>query len=216
MSRFRDRFDDGCWSEICPPKKRIDVLLKWAELVFKYRADIALLDSLEMGKPISAALYDAETFAPQFMRTVAGFADKLFGFSAPLQSGTLCFNTYEPRGVVGAITPWNFPVVNAVIKLAPALAAGNTVVLKPSELSPSSALKLAELALEAGLPEGVLNVVPGQGATVGAALAAHRDVNMLSFTGSTATGRKVHGTRRPVERQTLAVGVWREIAAGRV
>jgi acyl-CoA reductase-like NAD-dependent aldehyde dehydrogenase len=125
------------------------------------------------------------------LRSWAGFADKLLGASAPLSSGTLAFNIYEPRGVIGAITPWNFPVVNAVYKCGPALAAGNTIVLKPSELSPSSALKLAELALEAGLPEGVFNVVPGLGSTVGAALALHPGVDLLSFTGSTATGRKI-------------------------
>src|SRR5262249_21516591 len=109
----------------------------------------------------------------------------------PLSGRSLSFNTYEPRGVIGAITPWNFPTVQAVIKLAPALAAGNTIVLKPSELSPSSALKLAELALEAGVPDGVLNVVPGLGTTVGTALALHPGVDLLSFTGSTATGRKL-------------------------
>jgi acyl-CoA reductase-like NAD-dependent aldehyde dehydrogenase len=186
----RQRFDGGCWSEL-PPMRRVEVLLKWADLIVGNEAQIALLDTLEMGKPIQAARHDAQWLAPQIMRSVAGFADKLLGVSAPLQSKTLSFNTYEPRGVVGAITPWNFPAVNAVMKLAPALAAGNTVVLKPSELSSSSALKIAELGLEAGLPEGVLNVVPGLGSTVGAALAMHRSVDLLSFTGSTLTGRKI-------------------------
>jgi acyl-CoA reductase-like NAD-dependent aldehyde dehydrogenase len=162
-----------------------------ADLIVEKKAELALLDCLEMGKPISAALADAEAFAPRRLRSWAGLADKLVGASEPLSSGALTFNTYEPRGVVGAITPWNFPTVNAVFKFGPALAAGNTVVLKPSELSPSSALKLAELALEAGVPEGVLNVVPGLGSTVGTALALHPDVNLLSFTGSTATGRNI-------------------------
>jgi acyl-CoA reductase-like NAD-dependent aldehyde dehydrogenase len=186
----RQRFDDGCWSEL-PPARRAEILMKWADLIVQHKEEIALLDTLEIGKPIQAALFDAESFAPNLLRSWAGFADKLLGTSAPLGLGTLLFNTYEPRGVVGAITPWNFPSVNAVFKCGPALAAGNTVVLKPSELSPSSALKLAELALEAGVPEGVLNVVPGLGGTVGTALALHPDVNMLSFTGSTATGRKI-------------------------
>jgi acyl-CoA reductase-like NAD-dependent aldehyde dehydrogenase len=186
----RQRFDDGCWSEM-PPARRVEILLKLADLIVQHRAEIALLDTLEMGKPIQAALYDAETIAPWLLRSWAGFADKLFGASAPITSGTLSFNVYEPRGVVGAITPWNFPLVCAVYKFAPALAAGNTLVLKPSELSQSSALKLAELSLEAGVPEGVLNVVPGLGSTVGAALALNPHVNMLSFTGSTPTGRKV-------------------------
>ena len=186
----RQRFNEGCWSE-WPPARRVEILLKLADLIVRHKAELALLDSLEMGKPIQAALYDAETYAPSLLRSWAGFADKLLGVSAPLNSGTLLLNTYEPRGVVGAITPWNFPSVNAVYKFGPALAAGNSVVLKPSEVSPSSALKLAELALEAGVPEGVLNVVPGLGATVGSALALHPDVDLLSFTGSTSTGRKI-------------------------
>lgn len=186
----RKRFEEGCWSEL-PPARRAAVLMRLADLIVQHKEEIAVLDGLEMGKPIQAALYDAETYAPMLLRSWAGFADKLLGTVAPLNSGTLYFNTYEPRGVVGAITPWNFPAVNSVYKFGPALAAGNTVVLKPSELAPSSALKLAELALEAGLPEGVLNVIPGLGATVGMALALHPDVDMLSFTGSTATGRKI-------------------------
>jgi acyl-CoA reductase-like NAD-dependent aldehyde dehydrogenase len=186
----RERFEDSCWSDL-PPMRRAEILLKLADLVVQDKAELALLDTLEMGKPIRAALYDAEQFAPLLLRSCAGFADKLLGASTPLSSRTLAFNTYEPRGVVGAITPWNFPIVNAVFKLAPALAAGNTVVLKPSELASSSALKLAELALEAGVPEGVLNVVPGLGSTVGIALALHTDVDLLSFTGSTVTGRRI-------------------------
>jgi acyl-CoA reductase-like NAD-dependent aldehyde dehydrogenase len=154
----RRRFNDGCWSEL-PQVRRIDVLLKLADLVVQYKNDIALRDTLEMGKPIRASLFDAESLVPTLLRSTASFADKLFGASAPLNSRTLMFNTWEPRGVVGAITPWNFPSANVALKLAPALAAGNTVVLKPSELASSSALKLAELALQAGLPEGVLNVV---------------------------------------------------------
>ena len=186
----RRRFNEGCWSKLAPPR-RAEVLLRLADLIVKHKAELALLDSLEMGKPIQAALYDAEQFAPTLLRSWAGLADKLVGESAPSSGGTLVYNTYEPRGVIGAITPWNFPSVNAVLKLGPALAAGNTLVLKPSEVSPSSALKIAELALEAGVPQGVLNIVPGLGSTVGAALALHPDVNMLSFTGSTAAGRKI-------------------------
>lgn len=186
----RERFDDGCWSDLSPVQ-RAEVLLKLADLIVEHKETLALLDTLEMGKPITAALYDVEKLAPTLLRSCAGFADKLLGVSAPSDAKTVSFNTYEPRGVIGAITPWNFPAVNAVIKFAPALAAGNTVVLKPSELSSSSALKLAELAVQAGLPAGVLNVVPGLGSTVGAALALHPDVSLLSFTGSTITGRRI-------------------------
>lgn len=186
----RQRFDEGCWSELIPAQ-RAAVLFRLADLIVQHKAELALLDTLEMGKPIRAALYDAEQFAPSLLRSCADLTDKLFGVSTSLGSRSVSFNTYEPRGVVGAITPWNFPSVNAVIKFAPALAAGNAVVLKPSELASSSALRLAELAIEAGLPPGVLNVVPGLGSTVGSALALHPDVDLLSFTGSTATGRKI-------------------------
>lgn len=186
----RQRFEDGSWSEL-PPARRAEALLRLADLIVERRNGFALLDSLEMGKPIQAAVHDAEHFAPYFLRSAASFADKLFGATAPLNRHTIEFNSYEPRGVVGLITPWNFPLANVAIKLGPALAAGNTVVLKPSELAASSALKLAELALEAGIPEGVINVVPGLGNTVGAALASHWDVDLVSFTGSTSTGRRV-------------------------
>jgi acyl-CoA reductase-like NAD-dependent aldehyde dehydrogenase len=186
----RQRSDDGSWSEL-PGSRRGAILLKLADLIVEHKDEIALLDSVEMGKPIQQALYDAETLAAMVLRSSAMFADKVLGGTAPMTTGGLAFSVYEPRGVVGAICPWNFPSLNAVIKVAPALAAGNTMVLKPSELSPSSALKLAELALNAGVPEGVLNVVPGVGKTVGEALALHPDVDVLSFTGSTATGRRI-------------------------
>jgi acyl-CoA reductase-like NAD-dependent aldehyde dehydrogenase len=186
----RLRFDQGCWSGISPAT-RSEVLLRWADLIVENKRELALLDTLEMGKPIQSSRQDAAAVAPALLRTFANFATQLLGSSAPLRTGVLSFNTFEPRGVVAAITPWNFPLVNAVIKCGAALAAGNSVVLKPSELSPSSALRLAELALEAGLPEGVLNVVPGLGATAGTALGLHPDVDLLSFTGSTSIGRKI-------------------------
>jgi acyl-CoA reductase-like NAD-dependent aldehyde dehydrogenase len=186
----RARFEDGSWSGL-PPGRRGEILFRLADLIAEHKEELALLDCLEMGKPIQAALFDAEVFATGLLRAWAGYADKLTGETLPLTPGTLALNVWEPRGVVGAITPWNFPIVNAVFKVGPALAAGNTMVLKPSELSPSSALRLAELALEAGLPAGVLNVVPGLGETVGEALALHPDVDFLSFTGSTATGRRI-------------------------
>lgn len=198
----RRRFDDGCWSAL-PAQRRIDGLLKLAGLIREHSAELALLDTLEMGKPIQAALHDAQTLCVEHLRSWAGLADKLLGMTAPLTGDALSFNVYEPRGVVAAITAWNFPSFNAVFKIAPALAAGNTVVLKPSELSPSSALKIAELALQAGLPEGVLNVVPGLGSTVGVALACHRDVDLVSFTGSTATGRAIMELRARLSARPL-------------
>ena len=178
------------WSEMSPAT-RCSILRELADLIVAHKSELALLDSLEMGKPISAALHEAEFLAAAYLRSWAGFGDKLFGVSAPLGSSDLTFNTYEPRGVIAAITAWNFPMLNAIYKAGPILAAGNAVVLKPSELTPSSALKLAELALEAGVPAGVFNVVPGLGSTVGAALANNSDVDMISFTGSTVTGRAI-------------------------
>ena len=186
----RQRFNDGCWHEL-PAVRRGEILIKLADLIVAHKDELALLDNLEMGKPMQAALFDAGYVAPYLLRSWAGFADKLLGMSAPLMPRTVAFNAYEPRGVVGAIVPWNFPTTNAVVKIGPALAAGNTVVLKPSELASGSALRIAELALEAGVPEGVLNVVPGLGSSAGVALASHMDVDLLSFTGSTATGRKI-------------------------
>jgi len=186
----RRAFEDGRWSQLSA-LKRADILIRLADLIVKHKAEIAILDTLEMGKPITASLYDAAHFGPELLKSWAGFADKLVGEAAPLIGGAMATSVYEPRGVVAAITPWNFPLVNAVFKLGPALAAGNTMVIKPSELSPSSALKVAELALEAGLPEGVLNIVPGLGSSVGEVLALHKAVDMLSFTGSTGTGRKI-------------------------
>jgi acyl-CoA reductase-like NAD-dependent aldehyde dehydrogenase len=186
----RRRFEDGSWSGL-PPAERAEVLMRFADLVAEHAEQLALLDSLEMGKPIQTTLFDAREYAPGLLRAWAGFADKLVGETAPLMEGSFYVNVFEPRGVVGAITPWNFPALNAVYKIGPALAAGNAMVLKPSELSSGSALRLAELAIEAGVPAGVLNVVPGLGTTVGEALAAHPGVDMLSFTGSTVTGRKI-------------------------
>jgi len=186
----RRRFSDSSWSGL-PLAKRAEILRKFGDLIAQNKEEIAILDCLEMGKPIKAALFDAEVIAPTLLRSWIGAIDKLTGEAAPLSVGSIAFNTYEPRGVVGAIAPWNFPSVNAVLKVGPALAAGNSVVLKPSELSCGSALKLAELAVIAGIPEGVFNVVPGTGASAGAALALHSDIDLLSFTGSTVTGRKI-------------------------
>lgn len=188
----RERFTEGCWSRL-PALRRKEILFKFADIVEERADELALLDSLEMGKPIAQSLFDSGQTCPYGIRAWAEFADKLVGETAPFGTGVLSFNTYEPRGVVGAITPWNFPAQCAIVKMAPALAAGNSLVLKPSELCPSSALLLAEMALEAGVPEGVVNVVPGLGSTAGAALALHPDVDFLAFTGSTATGRKIMG-----------------------
>jgi acyl-CoA reductase-like NAD-dependent aldehyde dehydrogenase len=180
----------GSWRRTAPDRRKA-LLLAWTVLVRREADTLALMNSLEMGKPIGAARAELAAGA-DLLQFYAELADKIYGELTPTDSGHLLAMTQrEPRGVVGVITPWNFPVNTALCALAPALAAGNTVVLKPSEVSPSSALRLARLALEAGLPPGVLNVVPGRGATAGAALARHADVDKLHFTGSTAVGRRL-------------------------
>jgi 4-guanidinobutyraldehyde dehydrogenase/NAD-dependent aldehyde dehydrogenase len=151
--------------------------------------ELALLETLDMGKPIADS---TRIDIPAAARCISWFAeaiDKVYDEVAPTGPEALALITREPVGVVGAIVPWNFPLLMACWKLGPALATGNSVVLKPSEKSPLTAIRVAALALEAGLPEGVLNVVPGFGQTAGKALALHRDVDCIAFTGSTATGR---------------------------
>lgn len=185
----RRAFVDGRWRNQ-PPLVRKAVMLRLAELVERQRTELALMDCLEMGKTITDALGDVDV-AAGFFRFYGESIDKIESPVAPSSSETLAFNLYEPLGVVGAIIPWNYPVINAALKLAPILAMGNSVVLKPSEITSMTALRLGDLALEAGVPEGVINVVPGTGETVGAAIAAHPDIDMVTFTGSTRTGRSV-------------------------
>ncbi len=186
----RHAFADGRWAGQAPAARK-KVLQRFAEKVLAARDELALLDTLDMGKPIQYALsVDVAATA----RTLAWYGeaiDKVYDEIAPTAASSLAMITREPMGVVGVIVPWNYPLIMAAWKLGPALATGNSVVLKPSEKSPFSALRLAELALEAGLPPGVLNVVPGFGHEAGEALALHMDVDAIGFTGSTRTGRRM-------------------------
>jgi acyl-CoA reductase-like NAD-dependent aldehyde dehydrogenase len=173
-----------------PPSARRDLLLRLADLMAGAAAELAALQSLEMGQPFKAARAGVAA-AAEWFRYYAGWADKLDGLVAPVAPGTaLDYTIPEPYGVVAAIIPWNGPVISLALKVAPALAAGNTVVLKPPELAPFSSLRFARLAAEAGLPPGVLNVIPG-GADAGAALCRHHGVAKISFTGGSNTGRAV-------------------------
>jgi 4-(gamma-glutamylamino)butanal dehydrogenase len=186
----RTAFEDGRWSRQAPTYRKA-VLLRLAELVEAHTDELALTISLEMGKPITIA---RSVELPAFVKTLrwyAEVADKLVDELPHVDPGALAMVTREPVGVVGAIVPWNFPLTMAGWKLAPALVMGNSVVLKPAEATPSSALRVAELALEAGLPPGVLNVVPGLGAEAGQALGRHPDVDVLAFTGSGETGARL-------------------------
>ncbi|MDX3925781.1 MAG: aldehyde dehydrogenase [Shinella sp.] len=184
----RAAFEDGRWSGR-PPAERKAVLLKLADLIRANGIELALLDSLDMGKLVmDAATIDVPGSAAIF-QWYAEAIDKLYDEVAPAGPGNLALVRREPLGVVGAVVPWNFPLDMATWKCAPAIAMGNSVVLKPAEQSPLSALRLAELAIEAGLPEGVLNVVPGFGEAAGKALGLHPDVDCISFTGSTQVGK---------------------------
>jgi acyl-CoA reductase-like NAD-dependent aldehyde dehydrogenase len=186
----RSAFEGTGWSDISP-QARAGKLLRLAELIVRDHEELALRDTLEMGKPISAALSDIGGFAPVICRYYAECADKIYGEVPASDRGSIAFSLREPRGVVAAVAPWNYPLPNAIIKAVPALAAGNCVVLKPSEMTPGSALRFGELALEAGLPAGVLNVIPGDGVETGASLVSHPDIDMVTFTGSTQAGRAI-------------------------
>lgn len=176
---------------MCPPENRKALLARVAAGMRAASAELALLDSLEMGMPISMSLAQVGS-AADFLMYYAELADKIFGEVAPADPRNILAMTYpEARGVIGVISPWNYPLLTAISAIAPALAAGNTVVVKPSETAPSSVLMLARIACAAGLPAGVLNVVPGRGTSAGAALASHMDVDKIHFTGSTAVARRL-------------------------
>lgn len=188
VASARHSFESGVWSRRSPAERKA-VLLRLAELLRENAQELALLDSLDMGKPINDALTIDVPGAAAVWQWTAESIDKVYDQIAPAAAGDLAMIRREPLGVVAAVVPWNFPLDLASWKCAPALAAGNSVVLKPAEQSPLSALKLGQLALEAGLPPGVLNVVPGLGATAGQALGLHMDVDALTFTGSTEVGK---------------------------
>jgi acyl-CoA reductase-like NAD-dependent aldehyde dehydrogenase len=183
----RHAFADGRWSRLAP-QTRGSILSKLVQLVIEHGEELALLESLNVGKPITQALSEVE-MACSYLKFAAEACDKLLDDSLPSHPSVLALNVREPVGVVGAILPWNFPMVVVALKIAPALASGNSIIVKPSELSPLSALRIGALALEAGVPPGVLNIVPGTGSTVGRAMSVHPDIDMLTFTGSTATGK---------------------------
>ena len=186
----RTAFNDRRWAGLSP-RERKQIMIKFADLIIANREELALLETLDMGKPITASLNVDVNSAANSIRWFGEAIDKVYGEIAPTAKHSLAMITREPIGVVGAIVPWNYPMLMACWKIAPALASGNSIVLKPSEKSPLSALKIADIALEAGIPAGVLNVVPGFGAQAGSPLALHMDVDCIAFTGSTAVGKKI-------------------------
>ena len=186
----RTAFRKGVWAQLAPAKRK-KILLRFADAVLAHTEELALLETLDMGKPITDSLKVDVPGVARCLQWYAEAIDKVYDEVAPTGPKALALVTREAMGVVGAIVPWNYPLLMAAWKIAPILATGNSLVLKPSEKSPLTALRVAELAVEAGIPAGVLNVVPGLGHTAGKALALHMDVDCIAFTGSTATGRQI-------------------------
>lgn len=184
----RKAFRSGRWSRMAP-RDRMSVLYRYAELIEENAEQLAVLDTLDMGKPISDMIGVDIPAVVETIQFMAEYIDKMEGSVTNTEAGVMHFVLREPIGVVAAISPWNYPLLMAIWKVAPALAAGNCVVLKPAEQAPLSCLKLAELFVEAGGPSGVFNVINGPGEVTGKALALHNDVDKVTFTGSTEVGK---------------------------
>ena len=197
---------EGEWGHL-RAADRGNALLRLADLIRQNQDSLIELESLDSGKPVSAIKRQDLPAVLDTLTYYAGWADKINGQVIPARPDALTYTVREPLGVVGAIIPWNFPLMIGMWKIAPALACGCTVVLKPAELTPLTALKIGELALAAGFPPGVLNVVPGFGKTAGAALVDHPDVDKITFTGSPAVGREIlRGAAGNLKRVTLELG----------
>ncbi len=206
VASSRAAFDSGPWSKL-DGGARAKLLWKVADLVERDAAEIARLETMNQGKPIFESAKIEVPFVASLFRYYAGWADKLEGETIPVVPGFLNYTLREPVGVVGMIIPWNFPLLLTVWKLAPALAAGCAAVIKPSELTPLTALKLGALCLEAGIPAGVVNVVPGRGSVAGQALLEAKGVDKIAFTGSTEVGRTVmRSAAGTIKRISLELG----------
>ncbi|MGD0545592.1 MAG: aldehyde dehydrogenase family protein [Candidatus Acidiferrales bacterium] len=206
----RAAFETGPWSKISP-SERGRLLWKLADLLEKHTEEFAQLESLDNGKPLKVARAADVPLAVDHFRYYAGWATKIEGNTISLglakQGKFHAYTVREPVGVAGQIIPWNFPLLMAAWKLAPALSVGCTVILKPAEQTPLTALRLGELIMEAGFPEGVVNIVPGFGETAGAALAAHPDVDKIAFTGSTEVGKLIiHAAAGNLKKVSLELG----------
>jgi aldehyde dehydrogenase (NAD+) len=203
----RRAFESGPWGKM-NASERGKLLYRLADLIERHSDELARLEALDNGKPVALAKRVDVAKAVACYRYFAGWADKIQGKTIPIDGRYFCYTRHEPVGVVGQIIPWNYPMLMQAWKLAPALATGNTVVLKPAEETPLSALRIGELILEAGFPEGVVNIVPGLGPTAGAAIASHMDIDKVAFTGSTETGRLIlaAAARSNLKRVTLELG----------
>lgn len=186
----RAAFDSGKWSRIAPEERK-KMLFKFADLIEKNATELAVMESIDSGKPICDTVEGDVPETVECFRFAAEAIDKINDEITPTDGDAICLVRREPIGVCAAILPWNFPILMSAWKLAPILAAGNCVVVKPAKLTSLTLLKLAELSLEAGIPAGVLNVVPGSGKLIGDALANHKGIDLITFTGSTAVGRNL-------------------------
>ncbi|MDJ0727844.1 MAG: aldehyde dehydrogenase family protein [Prochloraceae cyanobacterium] len=195
------------WREMSATR-RGELLYKLADLIEANKEELARLETLDNGKPIQESLNSDLPLVIGCYRYYAGWADKIQGKTIPIQGNYFCYTRHEPVGVVGQIIPWNFPLLMQAWKLAPALAAGNTVVLKTAEQTPLSALRVGELILEAGFPPGVVNILSGFGPTAGAAIARHMDIDKVAFTGSTEVGKLIMeaAAKSNLKRVTLELG----------
>jgi aldehyde dehydrogenase (NAD+) len=198
---------EGPWRKL-RASERGRLLHRLADLIEKNADELARLETLDNGKPISVAKAVDVAKTVACYRYFAGWADKVQGKTIPIDGDFFCYTRHEPIGVVGQIIPWNYPMLMQSWKLAPALATGNTVVMKPAEQTPLSALRIGELIVEAGFPEGVVNLLPGFGPTAGAAIARHMDVDKVAFTGSTEVGRLIMeaAAKSNLKRITLELG----------
>jgi gamma-glutamyl-gamma-aminobutyraldehyde dehydrogenase/4-guanidinobutyraldehyde dehydrogenase/NAD-dependent aldehyde dehydrogenase len=187
----RAAFEDRRWRGLAPAQRK-RIMIRFADLLLAHGDELALTETLDMGKPVKYARAVDVNSAANCIRWYGEAVDKVYDEIAPTASTALALITREPVGIVGVIVPWNYPMVMASWKIAPALAAGNSVVLKPSEKSPLTALRMADLALQAGIPPGVFNVVTGYGPEAGSPLALHMDVDCIAFTGSTRVGKQIH------------------------
>jgi 4-guanidinobutyraldehyde dehydrogenase/NAD-dependent aldehyde dehydrogenase len=190
VAAARHAFEDRRWAGMAPAARK-RIMIKFADLIVEHGDELALLETLDMGKPIKYSRSVDVGATANCIRWYGEAVDKIYDEIAPTADTTLALITREPVGVVAAIVPWNYPMIMASWKIAPALAVGNSVVLKPSEKSPLTALRLAEIALLAGIPPGVFNVLPGFGQEAGSALALHMDVDCIGFTGSTRVGKQI-------------------------
>jgi aldehyde dehydrogenase (NAD+) len=220
VAAARAAFDKGPWRKMTA-SQRGNLMYKLADLIEKNAEELAQLESLDNGKPYHVALAADLPLTIACYRYYAGWADKIQGKTIPVQGRYFCYTKHEPVGVVAQIIPWNFPLLMQAWKLGPALSTGCTVVMKPAEQTPLTALRVGELMLEAGFPEGVVNLLPGYGPTAGAALARHMDVDKVAFTGSTEVGHLMRffsikanaaaPVRAPSSKKSVTTSSWKRV-----